>query len=427
MTDVASLQDQKKQIMKQQLRDKLSNLSSGIVEWESSDSTEILGNNGLVIKLQERSEQSLSLLAQGDGLDWLASYINGHWATSNILDLLRRLAVKEQLVLKKKFTWSRKALHFYKKWVHQSINEAFKFLGSHQDFSDRFFESFLDEQLGLYSPGLYLYPQATLEQAAYWQLQRICEKLSLTPTDRFLDLGSGPGSLGLYAAEHYGVSATILIYSDHHQRLIDTKAHLMGVEHLIRTITVDEFLHSSDKLYDKAALLTPPQLVGHLYLKDIMFKLKSILSDESLILLQMIHQESPDFGDLYENFMKKYFFDSFTFYPIHESIADLLSSCSFRLLQSEAMNDHVARSMKDWYERLQSKKDRLIDLGITPTYIKIFECYLGLIYAGICTRQIQSTQILLAHKNYKGTDWLLSHSKSAYFPSPYIDPDKKID
>ncbi len=424
MADVASFQNQKKEIMKQQLRDKLLNLPGGIVEWESTDATEMLGEKGAIIKLQERSEQSLSLLAQGDGLDWIASYINGHWSTSNLLDLFRRLAAKEQLVLKKKFTWSRKALHFYKKWVHQSIVDAFKFLGAHQDFSDRFFESFLDEQLGFYSSGLYGYPQASIEQAAQWQLQRICEKLSLTPTDRFLDLGSGPGALGLYAAEHYGVNATILTYSLHHQRLIDTKAHLLGLEHLIRTISVDEFLNQTNPSYDKAALLTAPQLIGHLYFKDIMFKLKNILTDDSLVLFQIINQESTDFGDLYENFMKKYFFDSFTFYSIDETLTDLLAGSSFRLVQAEAMNDHVARSMKDWYERLQSKKDRLIDLGITPTYIKIFECYLGLIYAGICTRQLQSTQFLFAHKNYKGTDWLLSHSKSAYFPSPYIDPDK---
>jgi hypothetical protein len=76
--------------------------------------------------------------------------------------------------------------------------------------------------------------------------------------------------------------------------------------------------------------------------------------------------------------------------------------------------------LREWFLSLGSQKDFLIERGIDPYFLRLYELKIALFYAGICTRRLQNIQILWAGHDYQGNDWLLSHAKSAYFPSPYL-------
>jgi cyclopropane-fatty-acyl-phospholipid synthase len=415
---VNPLSKQKMQAQKD-LRARLGSLNNCAIEWVSQQATETIGTGKIAMSFQELSEHSLELLAHGDGLDWIGSYIQGHWSSSNILQFLHQMVQKDQLTLKTVSLWRRSVLQLYKKWVRKSFAEAFDFLKAHHDLSDRFFEVFLDQQFLLYSPALYSHPQATLQQATQWQLQRICEKLVLLPTDHVLDAGSGWGGLGLYAAKYYGAKVTIASSSQQHEKLIQSKAYLMNIHHLVTVIDY-KTAFASKETYNKIALLTPMQFIGHSYFNDIMEQLSVALKPEGLMVVQLLTQADHQFGALFEAFMQRYFFDSYTLHSLPQLCQNVSSLRTLKYIHLETMDEHVARTLVDWFQHLKNHRDQLLDTGLTPTFLRLYDSYLALFYAGVCTRKLQSTQILFAHKDYKGNDWLLSHAKSAYFPSPYL-------
>src|SRR6185369_5031411 len=80
-------------------------------------------------------------------------------------------------------------------------------IGAHYDVGNDFFALFLDPTM-MYSSAVYERPDMSLEQASVAKLQRICEKLSLHPGDRVLEIGTGWGGFAQHAARHFGCHVT---------------------------------------------------------------------------------------------------------------------------------------------------------------------------------------------------------------------------
>ena len=76
----------------------------------------------------------------------------------------------------------------------------------HYDVSNEFYALFLDPRM-VYTCAYYRSPDGDLAQAQEDKLDLVCRKLRLAPGERLLDVGCGWGSLVLWAAERYGVSA----------------------------------------------------------------------------------------------------------------------------------------------------------------------------------------------------------------------------
>jgi sphingolipid C9-methyltransferase len=74
---------------------------------------------------------------------------------------------------------------------------------------DDFYEWFLGPRM-VYTSGvvLDLEREETLEELQDNKLTLVCEKLSLQPTDRLLDIGCGWGTLAAFAAKNYGCDVT---------------------------------------------------------------------------------------------------------------------------------------------------------------------------------------------------------------------------
>ena len=81
-----------------------------------------------------------------------------------------------------------------------------------------------------YSSGFHVTPEMTLEEAQTAKLDLICRKLALEPGMRMVDIGSGWGSLTLYAAEHYGVHVTGVTLSSEQRDYVMKKAAARGLE-----------------------------------------------------------------------------------------------------------------------------------------------------------------------------------------------------
>src|SRR5262249_36188081 len=76
----------------------------------------------------------------------------------------------------------------------------------HYDVSNDFHALVRDRRM-VYTCAYYRRPDGDLDQAQEDKLDLVCRKLRLQPGERLLDVGCGWGSLVLWAAERYGVTA----------------------------------------------------------------------------------------------------------------------------------------------------------------------------------------------------------------------------
>ena len=77
-------------------------------------------------------------------------------------------------------------------------------IAAHYDLGNDFFRLFLDENL-MYSAALFVSDDEALEVASARKLERICEKLELSPRTRVIEIGSGWGGFAMHAARHTAV------------------------------------------------------------------------------------------------------------------------------------------------------------------------------------------------------------------------------
>jgi cyclopropane-fatty-acyl-phospholipid synthase len=142
-------------------------------------------------------------LALGEG------YVNGDW-DCGALDVLftrllsqpacRQVAMGSQPLAR----LLGQAQQLAERWVNwQSRSRAHMVGQHHYDIDDRVYGAMLDSRR-LYSCG-YWQDAADLETAQLHKLQRICQKLELSPGQRLLDIGCGWGGLAVHAARHHGV------------------------------------------------------------------------------------------------------------------------------------------------------------------------------------------------------------------------------
>ncbi len=93
-------------------------------------------------------------------------------------------------------------------WLNRNTRKGSqKNIAAHYDLGNDLFEQFLDPTM-MYSAAQFLTPEDNLEQAQLNKLERICQKLALQPEDHLLEIGTGWGSMALYAAQHYGCRVT---------------------------------------------------------------------------------------------------------------------------------------------------------------------------------------------------------------------------
>ncbi len=401
------------------IRGRLESLKDCSFEWRSQRATEIVGAGSIKIDLQEKSSECLSLLSQSDPKSWIEAYLYGHWTTNRLLPLIHQFVRQGHLESPSIRLWFRPVLRLYHDLRSNQRKEMMDFLSAHFSISELFFESILDKKYQLYGTALYPHPGATLEQAGQWQLQRLCEKLNILPTDSVLDIGSGSGSLGIYAAEHYGSSCTIVAFHDQQREKIERLAHIKGLSSCVKVLSYEE-IFVPNQWYDKIAFLFPFDWSGHAYSQDLLLEASHHLSPTGLMMTQMVTQTDPNFGGFLERFMQDHVFSSYTLASLNQFAKKSLTPSHCRLLHSETMDDHAARTYREWFLNLNKHKDFLAERGVDLYFLRLYELKLALFYAGICARRLQNIQILWAGHNYQGNDWLLSHAKSAYFPSPYL-------
>jgi cyclopropane fatty-acyl-phospholipid synthase-like methyltransferase len=233
--------------------------------------------------------------------------------------------------------------------IHSQKDDT-KLVRGHYDRGDDFFEAFLGPRM-VYTSGFFKDPGQTLEQAQDQKLDLVCQKLGLKPGETLLDIGCGWGTLAIHAAKYYGVQATGVTLSENQAAFANRRIKEAGLEGKAQVLCLD-YRAIPDTAYDKVVSLEMVEHVGVKNLDTFYSKVRGLLKDEGLFLLQWTglrraaHMEDLVWG----LFMAKYIFPGA---DASLPVAGMLAACekaNWEVHSVENISIHYCYTIKKWHD-----------------------------------------------------------------------------
>ena len=325
------------------------------------------------------------------------AYMSGFWSCDDLTALIR-IMVRNRDILDGMETGParltvplRKFFHFLRR--NSKVGSRHN-IAAHYDLGNDFFALFLDETM-TYSCGIFAHENSTLRDASVAKIDRICQKLQLSPDDHLLEIGTGWGAFTVHAARRYGCRVTTATISQQQYKFARRQVTTAGLSDRV-TVLLQDYRDLKGQ-YDKLVSVEMIEAVGHAFY-DMYFKCCSdLLKPNGMMLLQAIIITDH----LYErarrsvDFIQRYIFPGSCIPSITAMHQSLARTTDMRLFHLEDITPHYAKTLRQWRERFFANISRVRALGYPEEFIRMWEFYLCYCEGGFSERVIGDVQMLL--------------------------------
>ncbi len=352
----------------------------------------------LQAQIQVRDAQLWGLIASNGSIGAGEAYVLGYWsspeltavvrlfvANLEVLDGIERgLALFGQPVVQ--------ALH----WLNRNTRSGSRRnIAAHYDLGNDLFERMLDRTM-MYSAAMFEGPDDSLEQAQLNKLERICRKLELRADDHLLEIGTGWGSMAIYAAVHYGCRVTTTTLSREQYAYTERRIAEQGLQDRI-TLLLEDY-RDLDGQYDKLVSIEMIEAVGHRFLPHYFRQCARLLKPDGLMLLQAItiRDQRYERARRSVDFIQRYIFPGGALPSVQRMLDLATGETDMNLVHMEDFGLHYARTLRLWHDNLRRARGELHALGYDEQFYRLWEFYLCYCEGGFLERAIGTAQLLLA-------------------------------
>ena len=323
------------------------------------------------------------------------SYIDNGWYTSDLTSLVRIMVLNSSVLdrIERYFSFITEPIRRIKHLLNNNTRQGSKKnILAHYDLGNSLYRSFLDSSM-MYSSAIYPHADSTLEEASHHKLDLICRKLSLTPSDRIIEIGSGWGGFAIYAATHYGCHVTTTTISDAQYREARRRIKAAGLTDRITLLKKD--YRDLTGHFDKLVSIEMIEAVGNNHLAAFFRKCCALLKSDGMMLLQAITIADQKFDSYLKqvDFIQKYIFPG-GFLPSNTRMLSLIkreTDCVVRSINDYGF--HYARTLQDWRKRFFAAFPRLEKEGFDERFRRLWEFYLCYCEGGFLERSISVIQL----------------------------------
>jgi cyclopropane-fatty-acyl-phospholipid synthase len=326
------------------------------------------------------------------------AYIHGYWSTPDLTAVIRIFVANLEVLDAMEGGLARlgrplvQGLH----WLNRNTRRGSRRnIAAHYDLGNELFEQFLDPTM-MYSAAMFRSEDDSLEQAQLNKLERICRKLALKPSDHLLEIGTGWGSMALYAATRYGCRVTTTTLSREQHAYTDQRIRDLGLADRV-TLLLEDY-RDLDGQYDKLVSIEMIEAVGHRYLPTYFEQCARLLKPDGLMLLQAITIRDQRYEQARSSvdFIQRYIFPGGALPSLQKMLDVVTRHTDFNLHHMEDFGLHYARTLRLWHENLRHARQRLEQLGYDDYFYRLWEFYLCYCEGGFLERTIGTAQLLLA-------------------------------
>ena len=378
----------------------LSQLKSGHLVVIENGERLVFGDSGagLVGEVQIHDASVWGMIASNGSIGAGEAFIHGYWSSPDLTKVIRVLVSNMDVLDAMEGGLARlgrpliRGLH----WINRNTRKGSqKNIAAHYDLGNDMFEQFLDPTM-MYSAAQFLTADDTLEQAQLNKLQRICQKLDLKPTDHLLEIGTGWGSMALYAAQHYGCKVTTTTLSKEQFDYTQARIEALGLQEQV-TLLLEDYRDLTGQ-YDKLVSIEMIEAVGHHFLPSYFKQCSQLLKPHGLMLLQAITIRDQRYEQAKSSvdFIQRYIFPGGALPSVQKMLEIVGKDTDMNLMHMEDFGLHYAKTLRLWHENFRRAHGRLTELGYDDYFLRLWEFYLCYCEGGFLERSIGTAQLLLA-------------------------------
>ena len=333
----------------------------------------------------------------GGSIGAAEAYMEGLWTADDLTAVMRILAQNQEALreMEKGLARLTAPLHRFYHFVRKNTRSGSRSnIFAHYDLGNDFYSLFLDNTM-TYSCGIFEHENSTLKQASEAKYERLCQQLQLSGGDRVIEIGTGWGGFAMHAAKNHGVHVTTTTISDEQYQYARKRILEAGLDDHI-TLLKKDYRDLSGQ-FDKLVSIEMIEAVGHQYLDTFFRSCSNLLKENGMMLLQAITMTDQVFDRHKRNvdFIKRYIFPGSCIPSITAMSRSIARASDLKLFHLEDITPHYARTLRTWRERFFANVDKVRDLGLPETFIRMWDYYLSYCEAGFAERYLGDVQMLL--------------------------------
>lgn len=339
-----------------------------------------------------------SMLAGNGSIGAGEAYTLGYWNSPDLTAVVRVFVANMDLLddIEGGLASLRRPLLKVLHWLNRNTREgARRNISAHYDLGNELFEHMLDPSM-MYSSAIFRSPHDSLEQGQWHKLERICRKLDLQPDDHLLEIGTGWGSMAIFAAMHFGCQVTTTTLSREQFAYTQQKIEEHGLQDRI-TLLLEDYRDLTGT-YDKLVSIEMIEAVGQRFLASYFTKCASLLKPDGLMLLQAITIREQRYEQAAKSvdFIQRYIFPGGSLPSVGRMLEVIGDDTDMNLHHMEDFGLHYARTLHLWHDNLRRNRHLLETRGYDEAFFRLWEFYLCYCEGGFRERSIGAAQLLLA-------------------------------
>ncbi|HWV09185.1 MAG TPA: cyclopropane-fatty-acyl-phospholipid synthase family protein [Pseudomonas sp.] len=325
------------------------------------------------------------------------AYIHGYWSSPDLTAVIRVFVSNLEVLdtMERGLAQISRPLLQGLHWLNRNTRKGSRRnIAAHYDLGNDLFEQFLDPTM-MYSAAMFTGPDDTLEQGQLNKLERICQKLALSPDDHLLEIGTGWGSMAIHAATHYGCRVTTTTLSKEQYAYTERRVRELGLQDRI-TLLLKDYRDLTGQ-YDKLVSIEMIEAVGHRYLPTYFECCARLLKGDGLMLLQAITIRDQRYEQAKNSvdFIQRYIFPGGALPSVQKMLEVINARTDMNLHHMEDFGLHYARTLRFWHDNLRQARHTLEQLGYDEYFFRLWEFYLCYCEGGFIERTIGTAQLLL--------------------------------
>lgn len=332
----------------------------------------------LSVRLVVRDPRFYKEIALGGAMGAGESFMQGYWSCDNLTHFLRLMLQNKEFLeevdsgLAVFARPARRVLHFLNRNTQSGSRRN---ISAHYDLGNDFYSLWLDPSM-MYSCAYYESADATLEQASLAKLDRICQRLDLSASDRVVEIGTGWGGFAVHAAKKYGCHVTTTTISKEQHDFASERIRQEGLQDKI-TLLFDDYRDLNGK-FDKLVSIEMIEAVGHQFHDTFFKKCSALLKPQGRMLLQAITIADQRYNDYKRSvdFINRYIFPGGCLTSVTDMAASMTKRTDMRIVHIDDIGPHYATTLRAWHDRFFDKIGAVRDMGYSETFVRMWQFYL---------------------------------------------------
>ncbi len=348
---------------------------------------------GPIADLKIKSNSSIKKIIQGGSIAFAEQFISENVTSKNLPTLMYYLALNNDFIEQKFrynfiFKFFNTLNHFLNSNTKAGSKKNIKF---HYDLGNNFYENWLDESMS-YSSAIFAQQKSDLNLAQKNKFKHIAEIAKLKEKDNVLEIGSGWGGFIEFAVKNYNCNIIGTTISSAQYHLTKKKIVKSNLEKNATVIMKD--YRDLNGTYNKIISIEMFEAVGEKYWKTFFHKIRNLISEDGIIVLQLITISDYAFENYKRNpdFIQKYIFPG-GMLPSLKKLREIIELNSLQIKSINSFPEHYAKTLQIWRKNFNRSFHEIQKMGFDKNFQRMWNFYLSYCESGFKTNRLDLKQI----------------------------------